>query len=249
MNNITNIVVPMAGLGSRFSKVGFKHPKPLINVLGEPMISLVVKNLRPITPHRFIFICQESHEKEFGLKKYLEKIAPSCQVKLINGITDGAACTVLEASGLIDLDQPLVIANCDQYIEASMDDYLNSWHEKGLDGYIMTMKANENKWSYVKLNDDEEVIDVVEKVVISDEATVGIYNFKKGNDFIIAAQKMIQNDIRVNGEFYVAPVYNMLIKNGYKVGVHNIGSCEDTMFGLGTPEDLSEYIRQYGDNN
>tara|TARA_B110000503_G_C7143842_1_gene412068 strand:+ start:284 stop:1033 length:750 start_codon:yes stop_codon:yes gene_type:complete len=247
MNNITNIVVPMAGLGSRFSKVGFENPKPLIDVLGEPMISLVVKNLRPSTPHRFIFICQESHEKEFGLKKYLEKIAPGSQVKLINGITDGAACTVLEASGLIDLDQPLVIANCDQYIEASMDDYLNSWHEKGLDGYIMTMKANENKWSYVKLNEDEEVVDVVEKVVISDEATVGIYNFKKGNDFIVAAQKMIQNDIRVNGEFYVAPVYNMLIKNGYKVGVHNIGSCEDTMFGLGTPEDLSEYIRQYED--
>ena len=248
MNCITNIVVPMAGLGSRFSKVGFKNPKPLIDVLGEPMISLVVKNLRPSTPHRFIFICQETHEKEFGLKTYLENIAPGCQVKLINGITDGAACTVLKASDLIDLNEPLIIANCDQYIEASMDNYLNTWHEKNLDGYIMTMKAYEDKWSYVKLNNYGEVLEVVEKVVISDEATVGIYNFKKGNDFIVAAKKMIENDLRVNGEFYVAPVYNMLISDGYKVGVHNIGSCDDTMFGLGTPEDLEEYINQYSGN-
>ena len=247
MKDIVNIIVPMAGLGSRFKKVGFTKPKPLIDVLGEPMISVVVRNLTPSIPHKFIFICQEAHEQEFGLKKYLEQIAPGCDVKLINGVTDGAACTVLAAIDLIDSDQPLVIANCDQYVKASMDDYLKSWREGGAHGYIMTMRSSEDKWSYVRLDEMGMVVDVVEKVVVSDEATVGIYNFKKGNDFIVAAQSMIARDIRVNGEFYVAPVYNMLIESGYKVGVYNIGGCDDGMFGLGTPDDLCEYIKRFGD--
>lgn len=249
MKRKINIVVPMAGLGSRFQNVGFQNPKPLIEVLGEPMISLVVRNLTPSVPHRFIFICQREHEEKYGIKKHLEKIASGCDVKLISGVTEGAACTVLEASDMVDHNQPLIIANCDQYIKASMDEYIDSWGRSGNQGYIMTMKANEDKWSYVRLNQSNLVLDVVEKVVVSDEATVGIYNFEKASDFIAAASIMIQRDIRVNGEFYVAPVYNMLIDDGYEVGIHNIGECDRTMYGLGTPEDLSEYIRQFGDQS
>lgn len=246
MKREINIVVPMAGLGSRFKNVGYQNPKPLIEVLGEPMISLVVRNLMPSVPHRFIFICQREHEEKYGLKKYLEKIAPGCDVKLISGVTEGAACTVLEASDMVEQNQPLVIANCDQYIKASMDEYIESWVRSTNRGYIMTMRATEDKWSYVRLNQNNLVLDVVEKVVVSDEATVGIYNFEKGSDFMGAARKMVQRNIRVNGEFYVAPVYNMLINDGYEVGIYNIGQCDSTMYGLGTPEDLKEYIRQFG---
>lgn len=246
MKREINIVVPMAGLGSRFKNVGYEKPKPLIDVLGEPMISLVVRNLTPSVPHRFIFICQREHEDRYGLRKYLEKIAPGCDVKLISGVTEGAACTVLEGSDMVEQKHPLIIANCDQYIKASMDEYIDSWFRSENPGYIMTMKATEDKWSYVKLNQNNLVLDVVEKVVVSDEATVGIYNFEKGSDFMEAARMMIRKDMRVNGEFYVAPVYNMLINSGYEVGIHNIGECDSKMYGLGTPEDLSEYIRQFG---
>ena len=249
MKRKINIVVPMAGLGSRFQNVGFENPKPLIDVLGEPMISLVVRNLTPTVPHRFIFICQWEHDEKYAIKKHLEMIAPGCVVKLLSDVTDGAACTVLEASDMLDHDQPLIIANCDQYVKTSMDEYINSWGRSGNQGYIMTMKASEDKWSYVRLNQSNLVLDVVEKIVVSDEATVGIYNFEKASDFITAANSMIQRDIRVKGEFYVAPVYNLLIEDGYEVGIHNIGECDSTMYGLGTPEDLSEYIRQFRNNH
>jgi hypothetical protein len=104
------------------------------------------------------------------------------------------------------------------------------------------MRANDPKWSFVGINDDELVSKVVEKEVISNEATVGIYNFKHGRDFISAAKKMIKKNLRVNNEFYVAPVYNQIIQENGRIGIFNIGSVGDGMYGLGTPEDLNLFL-------
>ena len=152
---------------------------------------------------------------------------------------------VLEAQKYFNNDNPMMIANCDQYIDFDINNYLDHWQESGKDGYIMTMKANDSKWSYVGLDKNNEVDKVIEKEVISDEATVGIYNFKKGRDFIKAANKMIKKNDRVNNEFYVAPVYNYMIENKLKVGYFNIGSVGKGMHGLGTPEDLEDFINNF----
>lgn len=233
------IVVPMAGRGSRFADAGFKDPKPLIPVKGRPMIKLVIENLRPKRPHRFVFICQREHVKAYDLERLLGEWASGCAIVQLDGVTEGAACSVLTADAWLD-DSPLMIANSDQYLDVSIDDYLDG--AAGLDGMIMTMTASDPKWSFVAVDADGMATELAEKVPISDEATVGVYNFARGRDFADAAREMIAKDLRVNGEFYVAPVYNMLIEKGAKIGIHNIGSEANGMYGLGVPADLALFL-------
>jgi len=242
---IINIVVPMAGAGSRFSEAGYDLPKPLIDVCGKPMIEIVCRNLAPSCPHRFIFICQNQHLQNHGLGDLLERIAPNCDVIGIDGVTDGAACTVLLARALIDNDQQLMIANCDQYIDIDIDDYLNAFDITTSQGMVMTMTASDDKWSFVRVNDAGQITELREKQPISDEATVGIYNFATGAGFIAAADSMISKNIRTNNEFYVAPVYNEMIAAGQTIGIFNIGTVGDGMYGLGTPEDLNAFLQTH----
>lgn len=237
-----NIVIPMAGAGSRFANAGYKDPKPLIPVHNLPMIRLVIENLKPNCDHRFIFITQQSYAQNYNLRDKLTIWAPGCEVLELDGITEGAACTVITAKHLINNDDNLMIANSDQFVDVDINDYLNYEKENELNGLIMTMKANDPKWSFVGLNSLNLVASVVEKQVISDEATVGIYNFSKGADFISGAESMIKNNERVNGEFYVAPVYNSLIEKGQKIGIYNIGSEGNGMYGLGIPSDLKLFV-------
>ena len=238
-----NIVIPMAGAGSRFAKQGYRDPKPMIPIHGTPMIKVVIDNLRPSMPHRFIFICQKSHLSEYGLQQKLSDWAPGCAIVSIDGLTEGASCTVLCAKALINSPEPLMIANSDQYIDCSIDQYLEKMDSEDLDALIMTMKADDPKWSFVGFDTEGRVEKVVEKRVVSDEATVGIYNFRSGSDFVNLAEEMIADDERVNGEFYVAPVYNRLIVKGKNIGVANIGSVGFGMYGLGTPDDLDAFLK------
>lgn len=240
-----NIVIPMAGAGSRFALAGYEDPKPLIPVNGMPMINLVIKNLTPKRTHRFIFICQKNHIDTYELEKKLSEWAPGCIVIGIDGLTDGAARTVLMAKHLIDNSDELMIANSDQYVDIDINDYLGDIEIRKLDGAIMTMKADDPKWSFVDLNHEKLVTRVVEKEVISDEATVGIYNFSRGSDFVYAAENMIDQNLRSNNEFYVAPSYNLLISKGLKFGIYNIGQERSGMYGLGIPADLDFFLSEF----
>lgn len=237
-----NIVIPMAGAGSRFAKEGYADPKPLIPVHGQPMIKVVINNLRPSRDHRFIFICQRSHVAAYGLKEKLSAWAPGCSIIELDGLTEGAACTVLTARDLIDNDDALMIANSDQYVDCDINDYLGALDASRLDGYIMTMQSDSSKWSFVGLDDAGLATRVVEKEVISNEATVGIYNFRRGRDFVGSVDAMIAADLRVNGEFYVAPAYNEMINEGQRIGVYSIGTDGAGMHGLGIPADLNAFL-------
>lgn len=237
-----NIVIPMAGLGSRFAKAGYTLPKPLIPVCGVPMIRLVIDNTMPLVPHRFIFICQRAHATEYGLRDKLTTWAPGAEVIELDGLTEGAACTVLTARAFIDNDDALMIANSDQYVDIPIDPYVAAMDARGLDGLIMTMQADDPKWSFAAIDGQGMVTRVVEKEAISTHATVGIYNFRRGADFVRGADDMIARDLRVNNEFYVAPVYNQLIAEGAKIGIHDIGSEGSGMYGLGIPADLDAFL-------
>jgi dTDP-glucose pyrophosphorylase len=239
---LINIVIPMAGAGSRFADAGYTLPKPLINVCGKTMIEVVCCNLRPSMAHKFIFICQEDHLRIHRLDKVLERVAPTCDIICIDKVTEGAACTVLLARSLIDNQHPLMIANCDQFIDINIDNYLAAFDTKAVDGMIMTMRATDEKWSFLRLDQRRQVAELKEKQVISNEATVGIYNFSKGSDFVSAADAMIAKNIRTNNEFYVAPVYNEMISNGKKIDIFNIGELGNGMHGLGTPSDLNAFL-------
>lgn len=234
-----NIVIPMAGRGSRFTDAGYKMPKPLIDVFGHPMIEYVTRNIKPDCEHKFIYICQEEHLNKYGLKEELNRMSPGCEIITINHITEGAACTVLLAEKFIDNDDELMIANSDQFVDTDINEYLAAMGDK--EGLIMTMPADDPKWSFIKFDEDNNVTMVREKEVISNEATVGIYNYKHGKDFVKYAHQMIDKNIRVNNEFYVAPVYNEMIEAGMKIGFCDVGS---KMYGLGIPDDLNYFMSQ-----
>ena len=235
-----NIVIPMAGRGSRFANAGYKMPKPLIDVNGRPMIDYVIKNIAPKEDHRFIFLCLQQHLNKYDLEKHLKEESPGCEIVAVDHVTDGAACTVLLAERYIDNSDALMIANSDQYVDININEYLSKG--KNRDGLIMTMFADDPKWSFIKFDKSDFVTMVREKEVISNEATVGIYNFAHGKEFVKYAHKMIKDNLRVNGEFYVAPVYNTMIADGKKIVYYNVGTVDAGMYGLGIPADLDRFI-------
>lgn len=237
-----NIVMPMAGRGKRFADAGYDTPKPLIPVHGRPMTEAVIDNLRPDRPHRFIFLILREHAGAFGFDRHLRAWAPGCEVVYVERVTDGAACTVLLARDLIDTADPLMIANCDQWVDCDVNEYLAAGDPSDVDGVIMTMWADDPKWSFVRFDAAGRVCEVVEKKVVSNEATVGVYNFRRGADFVAGADAMLAKDLRVNGEFYVAPVYNELIADGRRVRVYNVGREGAGMYGLGIPADLERFL-------
>ncbi len=234
-----NIVIPMAGRGSRFQEAGFELPKPLIPVHGVPMIRVVIENLRPNAPHRFIFLCLQEHIDRYNVGERLQSWCPGAEIVVVDKVTEGAACTVLLAEEFINNDDPLMIANSDQWVDISVDDYLAQMEATGADGLIMTMWADHPKWSYIGFGTDGKPDRVVEKEVVSNEATVGVYNFRRGSDFVAAANAMINKNLRVNNEFYVAPAYNELIAENRGIAYYNVGREYDGMYGLGIPSDLA----------
>lgn len=232
-----NVLIPMAGAGSRFEQAGYTFPKPLIDVNGKPMIQRVVENLNMEARH--IFIVQKEHYEKYALQHTLNLIAPNCEIVQVEGITEGAACTTLLAKQFINNNEPLVLANSDQYVKWNSNEYMYSCMADDIDGSILTFEATHPKWSYAKLNDDGFVTEVAEKKPISKHATVGIYFWKRGKDYVECAESMISKDIRVNNEFYVCPVYNEALLRGARVKTFHI----DKMWGLGTPEDLDLFLK------
>jgi HAD superfamily hydrolase (TIGR01509 family) len=235
-----NVLIPMAGSGSRFSAAGYTFPKPLIEVNGKPMIQVVIENLN--IQANYIFIVQKEHYEKYNLQYLLNLICPNCKIVQVDGVTEGAACTTLLAKQFIDNGDPLVLANCDQFVEWNSNECLYAFSAENIDGGIVTFKATHPKWSYVKLGEDGFVSEVAEKKPISNDATVGIYYWKKGSDYVKYAEQMIEKNIRTNNEFYVCPVFNEAILDNKKIRIKQI----DRMWGIGTPEDLNYFLEHFG---
>ena len=234
-----NILIPMAGEGSRFREVGYTFPKPIIEVKGKPMIQLVVENLN--IKANYIFIIRKDHQKKFNIKSLLSVIQPNCKIVEVDELTEGAACTALLAKKYINNNNPLLIANSDQYIKWDSSKTMYNFISKKIDGGILTFESVHPKWSYAKIDKNEVVTEVAEKKVISNNATVGIYYWSKGNDFVKYANQMIKKNIRTNNEFYICPVFNEAIKAGKVIKSEKI----EKMQGLGTPEDLDNFLLEY----
>jgi HAD superfamily hydrolase (TIGR01509 family) len=238
-NDRMNVLIPMAGAGSRFAQAGYTFPKPLIEVNGKPMIQVVVENLN-VEAH-FIYLVQKEHYEKYNLKQLLNLITPGCDIVQVDGITDGAARTTLLAKQYIDNEEPLLMANSDQFVEWNSNEVLYAFTADEVDGGIVTFKATHPKWSFAKIGEDGFVSEVAEKNPISDNATVGIYYWKKGSDYVKYAEQMIEKNIRTNGEFYVCPTFNEAIADNKKIRNKQI----DKMWGLGTPEDLHYFLENH----
>ena len=237
-DNKMNVLIPMAGAGKRFADAGYIFPKPLIEINNKPMIQWVIESLN--LKANYIFIIQKEHQKKYNIRSVLNVLQPNCKIIELDHVTEGAACTTLLAKKFINNSDPLIIANSDQYIKWNSSKAIYDFSSKNLDGAILTFEAIHPKWSYAKCDEQGFVTEVAEKKVISKNATVGVYYWKHGSSYVSSAEKMIKKNIRVNNEFYVCPVYNEFILEKKKVKVYNV----DEMQGLGTPEDLNNFLRK-----
>jgi HAD superfamily hydrolase (TIGR01509 family) len=239
VDNKLNVLIPMAGAGSRFEKAGYTFPKPLVEVNGKPMIQVVVEALN--IEANYIYIVQKFHRKKYNLDTLLNLITPNCTVLEVDGLTEGAACTALIAKDLINNGSPLFFANSDQYVDWNSSEFMYKMQETDCDGGIVTFSSSHPKWSYAKVDELGLVTEVAEKNPISDKATIGYYFWKKGSEFVKYAEQMIRKDSRVNGEFYVCPVFNEAIEDKKEIRTFHA----ENMWGLGTPEDLNYFIENY----
>ena len=234
-----NVLIPMAGAGSRFEQAGYTFPKPLIEVKNKPMIQVVIENLN--LEANYIYVVQKAHREKYNLDTLLNLLTPGCKIVETDGLTEGAACTALLAKEYINNNNPLFFANSDQFVEWDSNEFMYKMNETDADGGIVTFTATHPKWSFAKIDEKGLVTEVAEKNPISDIATVGYYYWKHGSDFVKYAEQMIDKNIRVNNEFYVCPVFNQVIEDCKQIRTFNTSG----MWGLGTPEDLKYYLENY----
>ena len=231
------VIMPMAGVAKRFVEEGFILPKPLVEINNKPMIEYVLSNFDGFDGIKFLPIVLKEHIDKFHIDSVLKQLIPETKlfgIHIRNSVSSGAAQTVLDAIRDMNVlgDEEIVVCNCDQFINWNIQDFILRKKQEQACHWILTFRSVSPKWSYVRIKGGL-VTEVAEKNPISNIATVGIYFFNKCSDFIFAAEQMINKNIRVNGEFYVCPVFNELVLRGDSVRIYDV-----EMFGMGTPEDL-----------
>ncbi len=234
-----NLLIPLAGSGKHFKDQGYIFPKPLIEVDGKPMIQVVCENLTGLAAAKLIFVVRKEDVDGFALTDVLNLLAPGCEIIISERPTAGAACSALMAIKFINNDDPLVIANGDQYLDIDVADFLTDARTRKLDGSMITFRSIHPKWSFAKLDDQGYVMETAEKRPISENATAGIYYFARGDYFVEAAEEMIRKDARVMDQFFICPCYNELILQGKKIGVYPIN--DKAMLPLATPEGVKAF--------
>jgi len=237
------LLIPMAGLGSRFSREGYRSPKPYLPIGKFTMIEVVVNNLLSRSVKKVILVASKDPSRIMDLREVLRCHGVEVQILEIEGITDGPATTCYLAKSLLDHNESLVIANSDQYLDIEISGEYSIWESSKSDGVIWGMKDVDPKWSYVSTDKNGFAVEIREKKVISNIATCGVYGFTKASDFFWAYDMMRESNDRTNGELYVAPSYNYLIDEQRKFLVRNLGSTSDVMHGLGIPEDYERFLK------
>tara|TARA_B110000196_G_scaffold263988_1_gene236377 strand:- start:215 stop:976 length:762 start_codon:yes stop_codon:yes gene_type:complete len=238
---IVNILIPMAGLGSRFSERGYSLPKPLINVSDTETIIDISLGCFYNKDFNYIFIVRKEHCEEYNIDKKLKNIVPKCNIIEIDYLTDGQACSALLGEQYFDNDDPLFIANSDNYFNWDFTRFITSMKESTVDASVVTIEddTKNTAWSYAKIDEEGFITETAEKKPISNHALVGCFYWKIGSDFVKYTNQMIDKDIRTNNEFYIAPVYNEAIKDNKKCVIYNIEGFKP----LGTPEELDDFLK------
>lgn len=243
-----NILIPIAGFGAYFEDYNHSYPKPLIEILGKPMVQIVCNNLEPKRSYDFIFVISGKEAESFALEDVLLQISPSSKIVKLEGKTAGAACSALLAHDWINNEDPLIIANGDQFLDFDINDFVEDAFNKRVDGGIVTFDSIHPKWSFVRLNEQGLVTEIAEKKPISRNATAGIYFFNKGLDFVKAAQEMIKKGASVNNQFYVCPVYNEMILKNKKISTYRIDNHK--VYKFSNLDDVKEFEKKFrGQNN
>ena len=230
------VVVPMAGRGSRFANTAGTTPKPLIPVMGRPMVAWALKSIENVPFSQIIFIALKEHDEKFQVKKVLTSAMRRRRFELVllDGITEGQLCTVLEGKSHINTDEDVLIISSDTYVISDIGRHIA---QRGGDcsGLISVASLPGNQWSFAQTDEKGNVIRVAEKERISDFASTGLYYFSNGRIFVERAEEVISRGERTKNEFYVIPLYQTYIDRGEVIGI----SLAKQMFDMGNPEALN----------
>ena len=289
-----NVVIPMAGLGSRFLTYGFcvdKYTLPVNNNL-DTMLKMAITTLVMDPTYRYIFVLRKT-ETTNEVIKLLENIFseyPDTKffIKVLDELTDGPATTVYLASEFFDPSMPLLVSNSDQILDWNYQQFLNECRK--YDGCVLTYKplfngqrfdesliGTTDKHSFLRFdtpsvglsvgpnedpnkdlnetpsedqssNEGSKIIDIDEKVVLSDTALVGVHYYSSTGIFLEAYKYMVENGIRApNGEFYLSLTYKCMLKMGYTVG-HYLLPHYESFYPVGEPDDYFKYLKYHGYN-
>ena len=231
------VVVPMAGRGSRFADLGFETPKPLTPVAGLPMVAWALESLADIPYSQIIFVILSEHEADYGITDLLRNLAgPEAETILLEDVTEGQLCTVLAAREIINDDEDLLVASSDTYVVADLGSDISN-RPRDCRGIISVANMPGDRWSFARTDETGRVVEVTEKVRISDYASTGLYYFANGHEFVAVAEEMIRKGKKTRGEYYVIPVYQKYIQRGWRVEV----SVASEMWDMGTPAALVQF--------
>jgi dTDP-glucose pyrophosphorylase len=237
-----NVVVLFSGSSAAFKDAGYGYPKNLAEVGGQPLVQTVLDHLGGLhaLDARFICLLRREENRTFHTGAVIQLAQPSATIVELASETSGAACSALLAVEQIDNNSPLVIVNGDQLLlGVDLSAAVLEFRERELDGGIIVFEDLHPRWSFVKCDDAGYVIEAAEKRPISKLATAGFYYFARGSDFVDGANSMIKKDAQVNGLFYICPVYNEMILQQKKIGVHQVP--KEAYRTLSTPTDVQSY--------
>jgi len=238
-----NILVPIAGKSIFFENSQYVFPKPLIEIDGVPMIEHVIANLNTIqSPKKFTFVLSNSDCSRFHLDSVVQLLAPGCEIVRLDGETKGAVCSALMAIEQVNHPQELVIVNADQIIHSELDTILEDFRKQALDAGVLCFDSVHPRWSFVRVDEEGQILEAAEKRPLSRHAIAGFYYFRSGEDFVRAAMNSIRKDANVNGTYYIAPVLNELVLENKRLGMLEIPKQSyDTFY---SPQKIEEYERR-----
>lgn len=234
-----NVVIPMAGDSNIFKESGFKYNKNFTEINRKPLFQRICESVLKLQAEKFIFIVNQEDAKKYHIDRSLKLLSTKNQVVVAEGKTQGATCSVLLTAESIDNDDELIIHNGDTILELDTQSIVNEFRSKNFDGGIITFESVHPRYSFIRLDENDFVIETAEKNPISNHATAGLYYFKHGSDFVESAKEMIRKDSHVDGQFYVCPTYNQMILNQKVIGYHQIEGKYH--YPLTTPKEIAEY--------
>lgn len=236
-----NILIPLGGKSTFFDIEEYPFPKPFVEINGKLMIELLIDSFASISEdHKFIFIVQQDDCRKFHLDNTLQLITNNkCEIVVLNNLTKGAACSALMAIDHIDTEDKLIVSNGDQVIDGDMNQILGFFEDKKSDAGVVCFESVHPKWSYVRLDENDGIVETAEKRPISKNAIAGFYFFRHGADFVKSAMKSIEKDSSIDGLYYVAPTLNEMVLDNKRLDLYKIDNSRYHSFY--SPQKIKEY--------
>jgi dTDP-glucose pyrophosphorylase len=236
-----NILIPLAGNNKFEHDSEYIYPKPLLEIRGKTILEHVIDNFAEIEKEKhYIFVLTSQDCKQYNLDSTIRLLVKNCEIIKLDNITEGTLCTALMAIDCINNSTPLIISNADQIFQESLADLIV--HFENYDAGVPVFESVHPRWSYVRVNKNNEIIQTAEKKPISKNAIAGLFYFKHGKEFIESAMDVIKKDTRREDKFYISSTLNEMVLKNKKILAHKID--KNKYYSFYTPQKIKDFDRR-----